>query len=145
MMGQMDIIRLNPGQESMVIAGSELFDHPPTEEWARRFLSLEGHHLLFAMIEGAPVGFISGVETAHPDKGTEMFLYELGVHPHFRLRGIATALVQELTELARRRRCYGMWVGVDPDNAAALGTYRAAGAEPPEPCVTFTWTFDPPG
>jgi hypothetical protein len=26
-----------------------------------------------------PVGMVTGVETTHPDKGTEMFLYELAV------------------------------------------------------------------
>jgi hypothetical protein len=39
------------------------------------------------------------------------------------------------------RGCYGMWVATDAGNDAALATYRAAGAEPPEPCVTLTWTF----
>ncbi len=31
---------------------------------------------------------VSGVELTHPDKGTEMFLYELGVAERFRGRGI---------------------------------------------------------
>jgi aminoglycoside 3-N-acetyltransferase I len=36
-----------------------------------------------------------------------------------------------------------MWVGTEPDNAAALATYRTAGASPPEPFVTLEWIFDP--
>ena len=71
---------------------------------------------------------ISGVETTHPDKGTEMFLYELGVDEDARRQGVATALVNALAALARERGCYGMWVGVDTDNAAARATYRRAGA-----------------
>jgi hypothetical protein len=36
-----------------------------------------------------------------------------------------------------------MWVGTEPDNAAALATYRAAGAaRPAEPFVTLEWSFD---
>ena len=39
--------------------------------------------------------------------------------------------------------CYGMWVGVDIDNAAAHSTYRAAGGHNPELCDVITWTFGP--
>jgi ribosomal protein S18 acetylase RimI-like enzyme len=91
---------------------------------------------------GAPVGFVSGVETTHPDKGTEMFLYELSVAEAHRNQGIGTALVKSLAELAQAAGCYGMWVGTEPDNAAALATYRAAGAALPESFVTLEWVFD---
>ena len=40
------------------------------------------------------MGFVSGVEVTHPDKGTEMFLYELAVDEPFRRRGIGRALVE---------------------------------------------------
>ena len=66
---------------------------------------------------------MSGVETTHPDKGTEMFLYELAVASEHRRRGIGPALVEALAALARERGCYGMWVGTEPGNAAALATY----------------------
>ena len=85
---------------------------------------------------------MSGVEVTHPDKGTEMFLYELGVDEEFRRRGIGRQLVQALADLAVSRGCYGMWVGVDSDNVAAAATYRSTGAEAPEPAIIFNWTFD---
>ena len=137
----MRIVRLAPGDERLVLAGVELFDAPPTEDWTARFLASEGHHLLVALEDDEPIGFVSGVETTHPDKGTEMFLYELSVHPEQRNRGVGRALVRALAELARGRGCYGMWVGTEADNAAALATYRAAGARPPEPSVTLSWAF----
>ena len=137
----MRIARLAPGDERIVLAAPGLFDASPTQEWTARFLAADGHHLLVALEDDAAVGFISGVETTHPDKGTEMFLYELSVAPEHRNRGVGRALVGALGALARERGCYGMWVGTESDNAAALATYRAAGAEPPEPSVTLTWTF----
>jgi ribosomal protein S18 acetylase RimI-like enzyme len=82
------------------------------------------------------------VETTHPDKGTEMFLYELSVHPAHRRQGVATTLVNSLAELARGRGCYGMWVATEPDNSAAISTYRRAGAATPEDCVVLSWGFD---
>jgi ribosomal protein S18 acetylase RimI-like enzyme len=140
----MRILRLAPGDEGVVLAGSELFDHPPTESRATRFLTSDGHHLLVALgHDDAPIGFVSGVETTHPDKGTEMFLYELSVAPEHRKQRIGRALVGALADLARERGCYGMWVGTEPDNAAALATYRAAGAETPEPFLSLSWIFDP--
>jgi hypothetical protein len=75
----MHIVRLGPGDEHVVLAGVRLFDAAPTDDWTARFLSSEGHHLLVALDDDddSPVGFVSGVETTHPDKSTEMFLYEL--------------------------------------------------------------------
>src|SRR5436309_12203571 len=131
----MRILRLGPGDEPLVLAAAALFDHQPEESWTRRFLGSTGHHLLLALEDDRPVGFVSGVETTHPDKGTEMFLYELSVAETHRNQRIGTELVKSLAELARAAGCYGMWVGTEPDNAAALATYRAAGAAQPEPFV----------
>jgi ribosomal protein S18 acetylase RimI-like enzyme len=124
-----------------VSAGAHLFDEPPHEAATARFLSSPDHHLLIAYEDDRPVGMVSGVETTHPDKGTEMFLYELGVDEAARRRGVATALVDALAALARERGCYGMWVGVDTDNAAALATYRRAGAGEEAQAVVFSWEF----
>jgi len=140
-MGRVEIERATGAHIERVIGAVGLFDHAPTVEYTRRFCESDGHHLLLA-IEGDEVaGFVSGVETTHPDKGTEMFLYELSVGEQHRRRGIGKALVEALAALARERGCYGMWVGTEADNAAALATYRAAGAEAPEPCITLAWTF----
>jgi ribosomal protein S18 acetylase RimI-like enzyme len=141
-MGAMRIARLGPGDEAVVLAGGGLFDAPPTEGWTARFLASASHHLLVATEGDEPIGFVSGVETTHPDKGTEMFLYELSVDPAHRNRGVGRALVRALADVARERGCYGMWVGTESDNAAALATYRAAGAGTPEPFVVLTWALD---
>jgi len=138
----MRISRLARGDEAVVLAGRELFDRPPTAEWAAGFLASDGHHLLFALADDdEPIGFVSGVETMHPDKGTEMFLYELAVAEQHRNRGVGRALVAALADLARELGCYGMWVATDADNTAALKAYVAAGAGPPEPFVMLTWDF----
>jgi len=125
-----------------VLAGRELFDRPPTAEWAAGFLARDGHHLLFALSDDdEPIGFVSGVETMHPDKGTEMFLYELAVEEASRNQGIGRALVRALADLARERGCYGMWVLTDDGNPAALRAYTAAGGEREPVAVMFSWTF----
>lgn len=137
----MRIDRLRPGDEDVVFRAPALFDGPPRPEWTARFLAADDHHLLMAFVADEPAGFVSGVETTHPDKGTEMFLYELSVDTGHRGRGIGTALVVALADVARERGCYGMWVATEPDNAPAVATYRSAGATPPEPAVVLDWTF----
>jgi ribosomal protein S18 acetylase RimI-like enzyme len=119
-----------------------LMDHALRDEAVARFMAEDGHHLLFAIEGDAVMGFISGVEMTHPDKGTEMFLYELAVAEAARSRGVGRALVGELAELARDRGCYGMWVLTDDGNPAALRAYTAAGGvrETPD-SVLFAWTF----
>ncbi|GAA2391261.1 GNAT family N-acetyltransferase [Streptomyces glaucosporus] len=119
-----------------------LFDAPPLPEGIERFLADERHHLLIAYADGVPAGMVTGVEMTHPDKGTEMFLYELGVDEPFRGRGIGRALTSALADLARERNCYGMWVITDEDNAAARATYRRTGGVLEEKQVVFVWTFD---
>ncbi len=118
-----------------------LLDHDVQDAAARRFLDDPTHHLLLARDDGRVVGFVSGVETTHPDKGTEMFLYELAVDPAAQRRGHGRALVAALADLARERGCYGMYVLTDDDNVAALATYTSVGGGPPEPAVMLTWTF----
>lgn len=124
-----------------VAAADEVFDGQSRPDWTRRFLDAPGHHLLVAYAGGVVAGMVTGVETTHPDKGTEMFLYELGVLDEFQNRGIGRALVAALASLARERGCYGMWVLTEHDNVAALKAYGAAGGVQDGRPVMLSWTF----
>jgi ribosomal protein S18 acetylase RimI-like enzyme len=132
---------LRPGDDGLVAAASHLFDGPARADATARFLAENGHHLLVAYEDEQAVGFVSGVEVTHPDKGTEMFLYELAVDEACRRRGIGRALVEELAELARAAGCYGMWVLTDEDNEAARATYEGTGGVPETRQVAEVWTF----
>jgi ribosomal protein S18 acetylase RimI-like enzyme len=137
---QVEVRELGPGDEQAVLGARALFDIEPDPDATRRFLDEPTHHLLIAYAEaGDPVGFVSGVEVTHPDKGTEMLLYELGVEPPVRRRGIGHTLVQALELLARERGCNGMWVLVDDDNDAALATYARAGGRPASRPIMVEW------
>ncbi len=130
---------IKAGEGALIVAAGHLFDSPPEPAVAERFLETPGHHLLIAYEDGAPAGFVSGVELTHPDKGTEMFLYELAVDEAFRRRGIGRALVDELIGIARARGCYDLWVLTDHDNDAALATYRTTGTTDESSHVMLTW------
>jgi ribosomal protein S18 acetylase RimI-like enzyme len=138
-------VRIQRAADADAVAAAEpLFDGPLKPKAVERFVSDPKHHLLVALEAERAVGFVSGVEVTHPDKGTEMFLYELAVDEGARNRGIGRALVRELAQLARGRGCYGMWVLTDDGNPAALRAYAAAGGTRESPdTVLFNWTFEP--
>jgi ribosomal protein S18 acetylase RimI-like enzyme len=122
-----------------LVAASHLFDGPVSPAGAAEFLARPGHVALLAVADdGRPIGFVTGVETCHPDKGTEMFVYELGVDAASRRQGVARALLERLAGVARERGCYAMWTGTEDDNEPALATYRAIGAELDPTTVSVT-------
>jgi ribosomal protein S18 acetylase RimI-like enzyme len=136
-----EIRRCGPADRDAVVRAGALFDDAPRDDATARFLTAEDHHLLLAFEAGEPVGFVTGVELTHPDKGVEMFLYELAVAEDARRQGTGRALVEALAELARERGCRGMWVLTDEDNVAAVTTYRRAGASRDERTLLLEWTF----
>jgi ribosomal protein S18 acetylase RimI-like enzyme len=138
-----EIRRLTAADVDVVLAAAHLFDEDPTREDTETFFALGTHHLLVAFDDdGRAVGFVSGAELTHPDKGTEMFLNELGVDEPARRRGIGKALTEALADVARQRGCHGMWVGTETGNMAARRTYEAAGAGEPDPFVIYEWEFE---
>jgi ribosomal protein S18 acetylase RimI-like enzyme len=136
-----DIRKVGRGDEDLVISAAHLFDGPADELATREFLNKDDHHILIAYEEEHPAGFITGVEVTHPDKGTEMFIYELAVEEDFQRRGLGEALVMELASVAREKGCYGMWVLTDEENAAALATYAKSGGAVESRSTMISWTF----
>ena len=104
-----------------VLAATALFDMPPTAAGAAAFVDAPGHHLLVAEVDGVPAGFGTAIEMRHPDKGLEVFLYELGVDERYRRQGVTSALLAALDDLAVRLGATGCWTATEPHNTAALG------------------------
>ena len=138
----MDIVLIGPGDGGKVRAAGHLFDGPPQDDAVERFLADDRHHLFVAYEDELPVGFVSGVELTHPDKGTEMLLYELAVDEAHRRQGIGRALVQRLAAHAHERGCYGMFVLTEDGNDAALATYAVDAPVREDGIVMLTW--EPP-
>jgi ribosomal protein S18 acetylase RimI-like enzyme len=134
-----DIIRATTVAD--VLSANSLYDKPATEDVAATFLATPGHHLFVARNGASTVGFVSGVEMVHPDKGTEMFLYELAVDESMRRQGIGTALIEALADLAKRSGCYDMWVLVDEGDEIPQAVYKSAGGNLSQSPHLFTWDF----
>jgi RimJ/RimL family protein N-acetyltransferase len=141
--GHVDLRWISVADVDRIAAAQALFDYPVRAEWARGFVQDGGHHLCLAYAGDEPAGFVSGVEITHPDKGTEMMLYELAVDEAHRRRGYGRALIDALAGRARDRGCYGMFVLVDTDNAVALATYASTHPAESASAVMLTWALDP--
>lgn len=130
---------MTSGDVDTIEAASYLFDDDVDREWTEKFLRQPNHHLCIAYVDDEPAGFVSGVEITHPDKGTEMLMYELGVDDDFRRRGIGRALVVALRDLAQARGCTGVWVPVDDDNGPAMSMYRSLGPDEEARSIIAWW------
>jgi GNAT superfamily N-acetyltransferase len=75
----------------------------------------------------------------HPDQGSELLLYELGVDASVRRRVGGRALAEALRALARPRGCYGMYTLADDDNTPAHATYASAGGRATSRPVMIDW------
>lgn len=127
MSGDVRVARARRGDDGEVARFEEAFDNAVCSEETSRFLNDERHHLLLGYVDDQPAGFVSAVEVFHPDKGSELFLNEIGVIDGVRRRGVARALIDELKLVGRERGCVGMWVLTDEDNTAAMALYRSTG------------------
>ena len=96
--------------------------------------------LLAAFDEERPVGFVLAHELPrrHGDPA-KLFVYEIEVAESHQRRGIASALLEQLAELARERGIRTGFVLAEPDNGPANALYRGAGGATDS--VKVEWTF----
>jgi ribosomal protein S18 acetylase RimI-like enzyme len=118
------IRRLAPGDEA-VVRELATYDGPGDPEG---LLADPRTLLLVAFDRERPVGFVLAHELPrrHGDR-SKLFVYEVDVAETHRRRGIASALLERLAELARERGIRVGFVLTEPDNVAANALYRSAG------------------
>jgi aminoglycoside 6'-N-acetyltransferase I len=124
---QIRVHRASTGDLSEIERFAEAFDNPVIPQEAERFLADPRHTLLLGYLDDRPAGLASAVEVFHPDKQPQLFLNEIGVIPTARRHGIATALIQELEQIAQQRSCTTIWVLSDEQNPPAMALYRSTG------------------
>ena len=141
----MDIRLFGPDHTAVLLAVEPgLFDHAVDPDQARVFLQSPLTEIALAFDGACAVAFASGTVLLHPDKPPSMFVNEVGTRESHQRRGYGRAVLGALIGRARARGCQGVWLGTDPDNAAALALYRRLGGD--ERSFTgFGWdgAFDP--
>jgi ribosomal protein S18 acetylase RimI-like enzyme len=132
--------RLGPGDEpilSQLATDDAAFDlaergasrRPLDPEAARRYLANPAVVYWVAFEDTVPVGsLVCLLLPLDAGDGSEVLLYDIGVHHQWRRRGIGRAL---LTEMERWMQTHGVAeVWVLADNPAAVAFYRACGFAP---------------
>ena len=122
------IKRLTPADTAELLAAATLFDSPPVEEAARRYLADDHSVFLLAYQGPDAAGFVRGtllpqIETTRP----QLFLYEIDVAAAYRRRGIARALVKALGAIAQEAGCNEMFVFTNRSNDAGMRLYATTG------------------
>ena len=127
---------LEPGDES-VVRELATYDGPGDPE---ALLADSRTLMLVAFDAGRPVAFVLAHELPRRHgPPAQLFVYEVDVAESHRRRGIATALLARLAELARERGIPAGFVLTEPDNGAANALYRSAGGATSQ--VTVQWDF----
>jgi aminoglycoside 3-N-acetyltransferase I len=134
-----DIRRLTPDDlpllDSILDLFAEAFDAPeaysaerPSPGWARRLLGGEAFIALAAVEQGAVTGALAAyMLDKFEQERREIYIYDLAVAAPHRRRGIATALIAELQQIAAERGAWVIYVQADYGDAPAVALYTKLG------------------
>jgi aminoglycoside 3-N-acetyltransferase I len=101
---------------------------PPDDAWLKRFLAREHVAVLVALHEGAIVGGLVAYELEKFERARrEFYIYDLAVAEMQRRRGVATALIERLKQIARARQAWVIFVQGDHGDEPALALYDKLG------------------
>ncbi len=121
---------------------TEVFDAPLTDSWLVDHIADPSNILLVALKVDIVVGQLKAVLHRHPEKPPGLFIEELGVGSHHRRQGIATALMQAATALAKQHGCAELWLATEPENDPANALYKVMGLEG-QHVVMYSQKIDP--
>lgn len=101
----------------------------PGDGYLRRLLRSDYFIALAALKANEVVGGIAAYELKKfEQERSEVYIYDLAVATAHRRQGIATALIQELKKIAKRRGAYVIFVQADIDDEPAIALYTKLGA-----------------
>lgn len=102
----------------------------PGDGYLSRLLGGESFIALVALDDGVVVGGLAAYELRKFEQArSEVYIYDLAVAETHQRRGIATALIRELTVMAASRKAHTVFVQADtgPEDAAAVALYSKLG------------------
>lgn len=100
----------------------------PADAYLTRLLDKPTFIALAALDEGEVVGGLAAYELEKFERArSEIYIYDLAVLEGHRRRGIATALIQRLQDVARARGAYVIFVQADAGDEPAIRLYESLG------------------
>ena len=102
---------------------------PPSDEYLRALLAKEHVIALVALMGQEVVGGLVAYELDKFERARrEVYIYDLAVAEAHRRKGIATALIQRLRDIAARRNVWVIYVQGDYGDEPALALYDKLGS-----------------
>ena len=99
----------------------------PSADRFASFLALDSIIFLAASTDNVCIGFCYAYELQRPDGDNMLFLYSIDVAPKHRKRGVATALIRSLLQIAKDRGSKKVFVLTTLSNEAAIALYQLTG------------------
>ena len=100
----------------------------PRRDYMKRLLGSETFIAFAATSESAVVGALAAYELPKfEQERSEIYIYDLAVAESHRRQGIATALIEELRQIAAARGAYVIYVQADYGDEPAIALYTKLG------------------
>lgn len=137
---QCDVRRLVPGEASVFHQLNALFAvafgeadkyqaTKPTTAYLERLLQMQHIIPLVAFADGEIAGGLVAYELdKFEQERREIYIYDLAVQEGYRRRGVATALIAHLREIARQHGAWVIYVQADYGDDPAIALYTKLGA-----------------
>jgi aminoglycoside 3-N-acetyltransferase I len=102
---------------------------PPAAAYLERLLASQSFVAVVALEGGEIVGGLVAYELMKAEQErSEIYIYDLAVAEEHRRRGIATALIERVQEIALERRAWVIYVQADYGDEPAIALYTKLGA-----------------
>lgn len=124
---------------ALVAAVLAVGERSVTEDEVRSFLEGPASVGIVGRADDAPSGYLIAYLVRRIDGHSMLIVYDLGVAPDERRRGVGRAMITEALAVARHAGCTKAWVITDHDNAAAVALYEATGAHHPATDDAVMW------
>ena len=122
---QHDIVWIDAANRGLLDNVAEgVFDKTVQPEFVDAYVENRMNWLVVAVVDGLVVGQCMAVVMQTPDKGSEIFLNEIGTGEEWRRKGIADSLMTALFQRADETGIGEIWLGTEPDNKPARGLYK---------------------
>ena len=134
-----DVRRLIPGEASVfhqlnalfAVAFGEADKHQatkPSTAYLERLLRMQHVIPLVAFADGKIVGGLVAYELdKFEQERREIYIYDLAVQEDYRRRGVATALISHLRDIARQHGAWVIYVQADYGDDPAIALYTKLG------------------
>ncbi len=139
----LQITRISNTSKFSIVDFNNLLDEGKVwdSEQGKTFIENDENALFIAFWDGKAAGFLTAHRLRRFDKRkAEVLLYEIGVHPDYRRRGIGKALIEEVKKWANKVGADKVWVLTEKDNEAAMAMYKSSGGIEEAP-GTIMWAY----